>query len=82
MAERVEIYCQECGKSLTDKGAYVSFEGFAFCQNPSSELGCLENFSFTGEISIFEGENLSAENLQDAIRSRKLIHYGNLEKTV
>lgn len=71
---RIDIYCQNCGKDITNEGGFVSDDGKIFCHINRS---CLDEVINYNELSI---EYETAREVQKDIKYGRLIHYTQLEK--
>ena len=89
VTEPVRAYCQNCGNDITANGGDVSTSGNIYC-NDYEEDGnshCLDKemllFS-KGKIDLkaISIRYYTPEEVQKAIKKRKLLHYGPLEEKV
>ena len=70
-----KIYCQECGKDITEKG------GFAHDLKIYCDGDCAVNdYLPTRGPEILEFYRRSSKEIQEDIRKNKLIHFSKLEK--
>lgn len=74
LSKKEKIYCQNCGAETL--GGYLSKDKEIFC----SQIQCIKDASRKNEnLSI---EYRTSDELQQDIKSEKLIHFSKLEESV
>lgn len=78
------VYCQQCGKELTEEGAFVSSSGRSYCidKNPaSSRFSCIDISYLAGDEKDTFGKIYPSRNeLSGAVSNWELIIFDKLRK--
>ena len=81
-----EIYCQNCGRELTNEGGDVTSTGRIYCHGykEDRESRCMDHemmLMFKGKVrpQPFTTDYLSAKEIQESINRGNLKEYGPLE---
>ena len=80
--EPLEVYCQFCGKNITNEGGDVGDSRF-YCHGDEEDgtARCVINALFeTGQTEIVIYNYHNPRKIQKMIRKGELIHFGPLEK--
>jgi len=82
--ESQDVYCQDCGDNLTNRGGDISGSGRIYCHGIVSPKQCVFSAVFNGK----EGQKgmafnyASPKQIQRAIRKGELIQFGKLETAI
>jgi hypothetical protein len=77
-----EVYCQVCGRDLTDIGGMLGNKTILCLPLNDSAFGCTQKYTLKCEKGYFMGDYFDAKSVQKQIRRGKLIHFGSLENSV
>jgi hypothetical protein len=82
--EKIEVYCQDCGKDLTNIGGDIANNKKIYCNTSNRyPFRCIDNYLLKNpDEGILIANYSKPEEIQKAIRKRKLVHYNKLEKSV
>jgi len=91
--EPINVYCQNCGKDLTNVGGDVSIDvidgktkGIIFCHGytKGSKIRCMERYVLDpyNSIEILFANYMVPTRIQKEIKRGRLNTFGHLEKSV
>ncbi len=80
--EAQRVYCQNCGKDITDRGGDVTSNDRVYCHGYKS-LGvrCIDEALIKGHFDFLFANYLSPQQVQRAIRKGKLTYFNPLEES-
>lgn len=81
--KKFQVYCQTCGRDLTNTGGYVGDNSKIYCgvteKDGSALLPCFAEALLKYSAVVAQYKN--SKQIQKDIRERRLTHFGMLEKT-